>query len=156
MLWLKIVLCILIITFCTLMGYFAAGKYRARKRFYTQFFTFNERYLNELGYTRRPLSAFLQESAYTGDFGKSVAAFMKNRETKFTFSWLSGEERAECSDYFSMLGKGDTFSQKSYFTSRQSMIAEKKATCEREAKKRSDLYLKLGLLAGLAFVILII
>ena len=156
MLWLKIVLCVVIVTFCTLLGYFAAGKYRARKRFYAQLFTFNERYLNELGYTRRPLSTFLQESTYTGEFGKLITSFMKSREVKLTYPWLKEDERTECSNYFSMLGKGDALSQKGFFTSRQSMLAEKKATCEHEAKSRSDLYLKLGLLAGLAFVILIV
>ena len=154
--WLKILLCIFIVAFCTLMGYFAAGRSRARKRFYTQFSAFNERYLNELGYTRRPLSAFLSDNTYSGEFGKAVSSFMKSRDTNFSFSWLSGEERTECRDYFSMLGRGDALSQKGYFTSRQGILAEKKATCEREAKKKSDLYIKLGLLAGLAFVILIV
>ena len=156
MLWLKIVICIAIVAFCTFLGYVAAGKYRARKRFFTQYFLFNERYLNELGYTRRPLSAFLKEYAYTGEFGKTVTSFMESRQLKLSFSWLNGDERAECGNYFSMLGKGDALSQKGYFTSRQGLLAEKKAACEREAKTRGDLYLKLGLLAGLAFVILII
>ena len=156
MLWVKIVLCILIVAFCTFLGYFFAGKYRARKRFYTQMNTFNERYLNELCYARRPLTAFLQESSYTGEFGKTVDSYLKRREVKISYSWLKKEEREDCSDYFSMLGKGDALSQKSYFTSRQPMLAEKKGICEREAKARGDLYLKLGLLAGLAAVILII
>ena len=156
MLWIKIALCILIVAFCTLMGYFAAGKYRARKRFYSQFCTFNERYLNELGYARRPLSTFLQGDSYTGEFGKSVGIFLKSHTPKFDYSWLKREERTECCDYFATLGKGDVASQKSFFTSRQSVLSERKAACEREAKSRGDLYLKLGILAGLAFVILII
>ena len=71
-------------------------------------------------------------------------------------AFLTDEEKKECADYFSMLGKGDAFSQSGFFTARRAALAQKKEESEKEAKARGELYLKLGLLAGLAFVILII
>ena len=75
--WLKILICIAVIAFFTGLGYLISGKYRARKKFYTQFCAFNERYLNELTFTRKPLSSFLKEFEYTGDFGKTIEAAEK-------------------------------------------------------------------------------
>ena len=73
-----------------------------------------------------------------------------------THKSIPKEEWKEYGDYFSMLGKGDTVSQKNYFSSRKAILEEKKAVCEKECKTRNELYIKLGLLAGLAFVILIV
>ena len=47
-------------------------------------------------------------------------------------------------------------SQKGYFCARREPLGEVRAACEKQAKAKGELYLKLGLLAGLAFVILII
>ena len=121
--WLKILICIAVIAFFTGLGYLISGKYRARKKFYTQFCAFNERYLNELTFTRKPLSSFLKEFEYTGDFGKTIEAAEK-REGEIKYSYLSKEE--------------------------------KRTDSEKQAKARSELYLKLGLLLGLAIVILIL
>ena len=55
-----------------------------------------------------------------------------------------------------MLGRGDAQSQQSCFSAQKAILEEKKADSEREAKTRGELYLKLGLLAGLALVILIV
>ena len=55
-----------------------------------------------------------------------------------------------------MLGKGDAFSQKGYFEMQKSALEEKKTKSTAEAKRHGELYLKLGLLAGLAIVILIV
>ena len=156
MIWLKIFICIAVIAFSTGLGYWLSGKYRSRKDFYEQFCLFNKQYLNELSYTRKSLPDFLKEHEYKGDFAKAVKSCVEARDCSIKFSYLTEEEKSACENYLAMLGKGDALSQKNYFTIRQSTLAEKKTTCEREAKKRSDLYLKLGLLAGLAFVILII
>ncbi len=154
--WIKFLLSGLIIAFCILLGYLAANKYRARKKFFAQFEAFNLRYLNELSYARKPLSEFLEGYEYSGDFAKTVSSFSQKREAGCNHSFLTKEEKGECADYFSMLGKGDSSSQSVYFASKKAYLAEKKGTAEKECKARASLYLKLGLLAGLAVVILII
>ena len=153
--WIKILLCMAIVAFCTALGYFFAEKYRARRRFFSQFCAFNERFLNELEFERKPVSAFLKSYEYTGDFGKAVKDFAEKRQ-KSGVRYLTTAEKALFEDYFSMLGRGDALSQKNYFGARKGTLAEKKTETEKEAKSRSDLYLKLGLLSGLAIVILII
>lgn len=156
MLWLKILLSCLIIAFSVGIGYLAGNKYRCRRSFYAQFYDFNEKYLHELDYTRKPLPEFIKTFPATGDFRKVLDEFARTRKTEAGYSYLTQDEKRECGDYFSMLGRGDAQSQSGYFSARRAPLGEKKAACEQEAKARNQLYLKLGLLAGLAFVILII
>ncbi len=149
--WIKLLLCALIVAFCTFLGYLAAGKYRLRRKFYAQMFTFNERYLNELAYTRRTLRELIGEVSESGDF----YALLQKRE-EVSLRYLTEQEKKDCADYLQMLGAGDSYSQKNYFSAKKNALGEKKAESEKEAKDRGGLYVKLGLLAGLAFVILIV
>lgn len=154
--WLKILICIAVIAFSTALGYLLSGKYRARRRFYNQFCLFHERYLNELNYSRKPLPEFLKEYEYSGDFAKAVSQCVDERDYSVKFSYLTGDEKTAFSNYFSMLGKGDALSQKSYYGAQTKALEEKREEGEKQAKSRGSLYLKLGLLTGLAIVILII
>ena len=154
--WIKLIVCVLVVAFCVLLGYLAAGKYRERKQFFTQFHAFHERYLSELGYTRRPLNEFLLSCRCSGDFGALINDFSQNRETTPKFRYLTQDERGEIKDYLDMLGKGDALSQKGYFSEQTERIKGQRNCCEEAAKRNTALFLKLGLLAGLAFVILII
>ena len=154
--WLKLLIGGLVIAFCIFLGYLAAGKYRSRKKFFTQLASFNERYLTELCYARKPLPEFLREYPYAGDFEKTISGFSEKRETDLKLNYLTKEEKKLCADYFGMLGKGDAVSQKSYYSAQKAELEAKKSASEKEAKSRGELYIKLGLLAGLAFVILIV
>lgn len=150
--WAKLLLCAVIIAFCTFLGYLAASKFRARKKFFAQMSSFNDVYLNELTYMRRTLKELIGEIRENGDFFD----LLKDRNAEVKLHYLSEEEKKECGDYLKMLGAGDSSSQKNYFSAKKTALGEKKAKSEKDAAERGSLYLKLGLLAGLAFVILII
>ena len=156
MLWLKFLLGVLIVAFCTFLGYCAAGKYRARKSFYSQLNAFNEKYLAELKFSRKPLSQLIKEFSFTGDLAETMGKLQKTRTVAVDFAYLTKEERSYIAEYLSMLGRGDSHSQTGYFSAQASLLAESKKKSESEAKSYTELYLKLGLLAGLAFVILIV
>lgn len=157
--WLKMLLCILLVAFCTLFGHFAAGKYRARSAFFSQLYALNESYLKELRYSRKPLPLFLKENWPEGDLGKLLMPRTGGEgagEEKTRLGYLTGEERADVQQYLSALGRGDALSQQRYFEGRQKELSEKRAESEREAAERSTLYKKLGFLLGLALVILVL
>ncbi len=153
--WIKFLLAGAIIAFCVFIGYLAADKYRMRKRFFADFEAFNERFLSELAYARAPLPEFLRKQRYGGDFQKAVESLLRHEPPKPP-AMLAQEEKEEFINYFSMLGAGDSGSQSGFFAAKKQYLSEKKAESAKEAKARGELYLKLGLLAGLAFVILII
>ena len=156
MVWLKVLLACLAVTFSTGIGYVAANKYRCRYAFYRQFQDFNARYVSELEYARKPLPVFLSEYPASGDFKKTLEEWTRRHAADSLPDFLTKEEKAECADYFAMLGRGDAAAQREYFSARRKPLEERSAASEKESKARNALYLKLGLLAGLAFVILIL
>lgn len=164
----KFVLGVCIVAFTSFCGYVLSKKYRQRKSFYLQFYQFNERFLSEIAYYRRPIKEFIAKYAYQGEFSELLEEYVQtlgveNRnpsERDFvglsTFSFLSKDETDFVNDYFLMVGKGDSSSQKAYFGSVKNALSEKKDAVQTESKRYGDLYIKLGFLLGLAILVVII
>lgn len=163
---LKFLLGIAIVAFTTFCGYLLARKYRQRKLFFSQFKEFNERFLNEISYYRRPIKEFVSGYAYQGEFNMLLQEFFRcieenSMEDRAIFdlpdyNFLTQDEKGIVRDYFLMLGKGDSGSQKGYFSSVRETLAKSQAEAENSCKRYGDLYLKLGFLCGLFILILII
>lgn len=141
--------------FCTYLGYLCGGKYRKKKSFFFSMEDFNEKFLNELAFSRRPLADFIGMNEYKGDFACSLKSFLSEGKPK-TYSFLTDEEKGFVEAYFSVLGKGDAHSQNGYFSSAKENLASYKENSEALAKKYCDMYLKLGFLLGLALLIVIV
>lgn len=169
----KFVLGILIVCFTSFCGYVFAKKYREKMRFFSQFHEFNERFLSEISYYRRPVKEFVAKYPYTGDFALLLKDFISSldREKKSAYAgeekefetadltfpdFLTEEERGFARDYFFMLGRGDSGSQKAYFSSVKSFLSEYKSKSGEECKRYGDLYLKMGFLLGLLILVLIV
>ncbi len=157
----KFLLCIAILAFTSGVGYVLASKYRQRKVFFLQFAQFNERFLREISYTKRPLKEFIESFAYKGEFADLLKSYLEQLgkeggELFSEFSFISAEEEKTLKEYFRSLGKGDSDSQRNYFSNAKEVINEYKNKAETEYKKYADLYVKLGVLIGLAIIIIII
>lgn len=162
----KFFLGIAIIAFSSFCGYLLSKKYRQRKQFYAQLREFNERFLSEISYYRRPLKEFMVAYAYQGEFEELLQDFSSfltekgltgsflKAGTKYTF--LKEEECQMLEDYFMMLGKGDSASQKGYFSAVKDSLVKIENESKNEAKRYSDLYVKIGFLCGLLILILIV
>ena len=163
---LKAVSGIAIVLFSTFCGYLFAGKYRQRKLFFTQFKEFNQRFLNEIAYYRRPIKEFFSSYPYKGGFGEVLTAFygglrdnassVRVKELIDSFLFLKKEDCTLIEDYFYMLGKGDSSSQNAYFSSQKDKLAQMQSESEEICKKYGDLYIKIGFLIGLFVLILIV
>ena len=162
----KFVLGVLIVAFTSFCGYALAGKYRKRKLFFRQFYEFNQRFLSEMDYYRRPIEEFAAGYAYKGEFHQLLEEFFQSLENrsyfdralvnKAEFSFIKPEERSVIEDYFIMLGRGDSSSQKGYFSAMKDKLNALHANAVSANKKYGDLYVKIGFLCGLLFLILII
>lgn len=152
---LKVLLAVLIVAFCTYLGYFLSEKYRRRKSYMAQLSAFNERFINELSYARRPLKEFFEGYEYKGDFKKSLADYSSSAPVG-GLAFLTRDEKNYVCGYFAMLGKGDAYAQSGYFAAQKDALAAYKAESEADAKKYGELYMKMGFLAGLAAVVAII
>ncbi len=163
---LKFFLGVIIVAFCSFCGRLLAKRYRIRKNFFKQLKEFNERFLNEIAYYRRPLRDFIASFTYQGEFEKLLEDYfygleeLTPNEKFFNYSekydFLTEDEGKGVFDYFTMLGKGDSASQKSYFSSVKERLSSWCQTAESEAKRYGDLYVKLGFLCGLFILILIV
>ena len=163
---LKFLLGIAMVAFTAFCGYLLAKKYRQRKLFFLQLKEFNERFLNEISYYRRPIAEFVSGYAYQGEFQTLLALFFeKIKERSATekiflsddeFSFLSRDEKRLVEDYFQMLGKGDSSSQKGYFSSVKDSLSKLQSATEADCQKYGDLYVKIGFLCGLLILILML
>ena len=163
----RLFLGIIIVVLCSLCGFLLAKKHRKRKSFFTQLYTFNERFLNEIAYYRRPINEFAAQFNYKGEFALLLDTYFENvkngdstlpldLKNDANFSFLNDEEKNEIADYFYTLGKGDSASQKTYFSSRKESLAKRQTEADTIAKKYVDLYVKLGFLFGLFLLIILI
>ena len=82
----KFILGIVIVCFTSFCGYVLARRYRERKEFFSQLYEFNERFLNEIAYYRRPLAEFARIYTYKGEFQQTLNGFF--------ISMKEGRERA--------------------------------------------------------------
>ena len=166
MVMIKILLGVSIVAFTSFCGYIFSGKYRKRKSFFRQFNEFNERFLSEISYYRRPIGDFISQYSYKEDFDELLKLFYgqisseEDERGSFidetSFHFLSQEEKLFVDNYFLMFGRGDSVSQKGYFSSVKEKIVGLRNHAESEAKKYGDLYIKLGFLCGLLILILIV
>ncbi len=162
----KFIFGVAIVAFTSFLGYLFAKKYRQRKQFFQQFKEFNERFLSEISYSRRPIKAFVASYSYKGDFDRLLKLFFQRLENgntlarafdfKTEFPFLKREEQQTVQDYFLMLGKGNSVSQKGYFMSVKERLSTLFHSAETDCKKYGDLYIKIGFLCGLLILILII
>ena len=93
---------IVIIAFTTFCGYLLARKYRRRRQFFSQWKEFNERFLTEISYYRRPIQQFIGNFSYQGEFECLLRTFSQmlgddERKGDFTeeadFVFLKAEEK---------------------------------------------------------------
>ena len=162
----KFILGVLLVALGSFLGYLFGRRYRKRKQFFAQFCKFNDCFLAEITYARRPLSQFLTSGSYCGEFALLIDDYMQNVEQASSFaeliqkdseySFLKSEDKGWIVDYFYMLGRGDSHSQKTYFQSQKERIESSRAAAEKEDKRYADLYIKLGFLCGLFILILIL
>ena len=154
----KFLLCIGCVGLCVAFSWLLTRKYRQRMQFYYNFDLFNERLVNEVSYTKIPLPAFLEKYTFSGEFRQLLEEKRRSefREQEFSVEFLNEDERKFVSDYFRMIGKSDASSQKTYLTAMRGEINEKKRESAEEYKKYFSLYMKLGFLAGLVLVVLIV
>ena len=140
-----------------------AKKYRTRKQFFQQAASFNARFLEELAYARRTFEEFCAKTQLYGEFHEMIQMEnLRRNERKTTqddfsqYGFLSADEKTFFKDYFSAIGRGDSQSQKAYFSRAGNCLEAWKNQAIEECSKRFDMYTKLGFLSGLAALIFLV
>ena len=154
---LKLLLCVFLFSLCVGCAFWLTRKYKKRRDFFYNLDLFNERLVNEVSYTKIPLPAFAEKYEFTGDFKRMLEEKKSDFQAeKYEYDYLTEDEKKFLADYFRMVGGSDAASQKTYLSALRKEIDDRRRASEDVYKKYFSLYLKLGVLAGLVLVILIV
>lgn len=146
-----------LVAISTLTGFLLSVKYTERKKFYTDFYSFNKKYLECVSFSGDSVKKILSENNTAGsDFYGYVESFINNNEKTFTKKYLSEEESVFLRDYASSLGRGDYETEKKKASVSLEKIKERMDRSLEEEKKYKPLLIKLGFLFGGIIFILII
>ena len=115
----KLFLSVLLVALCSAFGWILTRRYKQRKDFFYALDLFNARFINEVSYTKLPLAAFFDKYPFSGDFGKLLEEKKNSGFVSDTFDvpYLTQDEKNFVRDYFMMIGRSDSASQKDYLQS---------------------------------------
>ena len=148
---------ILMIAISTLIGFMLSIKYTERKKFYSDFYSFNKRYIECVSFSGDSLKKLLSENNSSGsDFYEYMQAFILDKTAVFKKKYLGADESAFLYEYAATLGRGDYETEKTKANVSLEKIKERKEKSVDDEKKYKPLLIKLGFLFGAIVFILLI
>ena len=163
----KYVLIVVIFCICVFVGYITYSKYNKRKKFYASLIMLAEKLSVEINFSRERLKILIE------NFDAGTKKNLLGIDEGFV-SYLDKKNELTVNDIFSKanclkqdekefillflktLGRSDVENQTKEITSFIQRFNEKKEETEKEHKKYGSLSLKLSIVAGLFFTILLI
>ena len=138
----------------TIIGKLLSEKFKKRKIFYNDFYSFNQRMINEVSFKQTPLQKIISLEDSTFYYYLEELIFNKNDEIYVSF--LNSDENTFLKEYAQNIGVSDTYSQLVYLKSIDTQILNKMNCCIEDDKKYRKLYVKLGFLFGLIALVVIL
>ena len=157
----KFILGAAIVCFTSFCGYVFAKKYRRRKNFFAQMNEFNERFLSEIAYYRRPVEEFAGRYEYKGDFEILLSSFLDSLGEEdagpFPVFFLPDGGRNGVRERLFSHGRqrGQRVAERLFHLCEGTLGEYRKKSAD-ECRRYGDLYLKLGFLFGLMILVLIV
>lgn len=162
----KYILMCVLFGVCVLVGYIYSTKFLKRKRFFSALIALADKLSLEINYSRERLKILLE------NFDNSIKKHLLGIDTAFVnyldrreeltsanvfknASVLKDDEKICVLLFLKTLGRSDVENQTKEISSFVSRFSQMQAQCEVENKKYGSLSLKLGLIAGLFFVIIL-
>ncbi|MBE5756647.1 MAG: hypothetical protein E7342_02490 [Clostridiales bacterium] len=142
--------CIIILT--TYIGYCFSKNLAKRKKFFNDFYNFNQKIKREVGFSKNTLLSILDEENEFVLLLKKVVFESEIERPKY----LEKEDFELFINYGKFLGTSDSDSQISYFNSLNDGIKKLLEEAKQKEEKLRPLYLKLGFFIGLALLIILL
>lgn len=146
---------------CTFLGYKFSERYRLRKKFYSGFYAFNKKMIDEISFARNSLPKIIDDFHSEETFHNILQEYKLSLQNGDKLNcekvwFLSEEEKKETEEFFSLLGKSDAFTQMNFLKTYEGKLKDLSAATAAEEKKFVSMYVKLGVLAGILALILIL
>ncbi len=149
---------IFILLSCTFAGYIKSANYKKREKFFEEFLSFNRQMMSEINYSKNSLPEVLSEKKGESEFEKVLKEYSEKisegevEERKY----LKKEENEFMNRYFSNLGRSDSQTQSELLKAEEENIKRYFESARQDSLKYSGMYVKMGLLIGLAGLIILV
>lgn len=149
------------VTVSTAIGRAAVGKFGRRYSFFSEMKRLNGELIRNLSFRMLPVTEILSDARQRYPSVKdTLDALLFSTENDCVFVFrnadLNEEERSFAEEYFRRAGGGNRESEKGFLEEYAEYFARKEKECAAEKKRYSALGGKLGFLAGVAVMILIL
>ncbi len=163
----KYLLILFVFVICVGVGYFFSTKYMKRKKFFASLISLADKLSLEINFSRERLKVLLEN--FDANSKKHLLGIDENfvryldRNCELTndeifknVNCLKPDERDLILLFFKTLGRSDVENQTKEIQTFVSRFGEIKKKCDEEQKKYGSLSIKLGVVAGLFFAIVMI
>ena len=144
--------CITILT--TYLGYCFSKKLTKRKKFFIDFFNFNQKLKREMSFSKKTLLSII-ENENSSDFIVLLKELVEEKEVNRP-QYLNKDEYDLFINYASFVGKSDLTSQINYFNTINESIKVVENKSKSDEERLKPLYLKLGFFIGLAITVILL
>ena len=163
----KYILIVVVFVLCCAVGFISSTKYLRRKKFFSSLIALADKLSLEINFSRERLKVLLENfdagarKNLLGVDENFIAYLDKKIEltTEEIFKkcdCLKTEEKETVLLFLKNLGRSDVENQTKEIQSFISRFSEIKVKCDEEQKKYGNLAIKLGIVAGLFFAIIIL
>lgn len=143
------------VIFCTIIGKILSEKYIKRKNFYCDFYNFNQKMKSEISFKQSSIKSII-EKLNNQTFRAYLNQTVILGDDDLSVSFLNNEENDFLKEYVNNIGIFDKDSQLLYLNSVDSQIKTLYKNSFDEEKKYRKLYVKLGFLFGLIFLVIVL
>lgn len=155
----NLIIALLIFGCILYIGWFLYQKTQKKSVFYKDFLQFCELLETQIGFFQNNLEQVLQKERYKKEFSDLVQNFLKNKnldDWALKQTLLSENEVLEIKNFFSKLGRVDSFTQTKEIDSFKQILKEKMKDIKEVQLKKGKLTFSLSVMLGiLAFIIII-
>jgi hypothetical protein len=141
-----------------LVGAFFSNSLKRKRDFFSELLSFIDSVTNDILFRQDGIRAVA--SSFQGNCKSKLKSvleeYSRTPDVIPSFSFLAKGESRIVSDFFSGLGKADLNTEKSELSNVRCKVEEFDNFYKEKCRTRCSMFLKLGLLAGLAFGILIL
>ena len=152
----KLCLGVVLIFFCTIIGYFLAGKYIDRKKFYNDFLNFNQVLKREILFNKKTLVEIINAQNNSSEFYAILCDNVINKHFFIALNYLNLDDKKFFLSYTKNLGTSDIDTQIDFINITNEVLVDKFNQSIKQEKKYKTLYIKMGVLIGLMLMVIVL
>lgn len=144
------VICLILSLF---VGCKLSQKFTFKRKFYSDFKNFNERFISEVSFTQKTISQIINDN--NSDFYLYLRNKINSNES-LKINYLKKEEYELLTDYISNIGNSDKNTQMLYLNAVKSQIDNCFIKSKDDEKRYKTLYIKMSFLIGLIILVVLL